>query len=438
MASMPGMARPDLPPTHAPRAPLPSHAAPGAMAGLPCPSCRPRRPPVDALAHLSTNTPSIFTPCPSSPPPSLTQLIYNKETGQSRGFGFVTFEDERDCRDALNDAGGRDLDGAAIKVNVARGPANMPFPPRGGRGGRCAAGLGREEHGAGPPLLLTPGQPPPSAGQTCGRRRRPAAPPLTFMIVAALSRGIGRRTRRCMSGALRCTLMLNTQRAARPRAGGRPSVLLDPPCAAPLSPLKCCPSGTLARGLPCLWSCVERIEVDCEAAVTGPTPCCSGTATGRSLATPLLLLVATIKGDWHAGRAAPAPCLHLNPSRASFEGSDPFRQLSFRQTHQPCTRPAWRPASHGAGAADTFPMGAAACPTARPTSSRAWTGAWEEEVTATPPATPPAATPRTTAPAPAAPAGAGGHGWGLCLRAWRRRGPGCGLWAAFCTAAPAF
>lgn len=32
------------------------------------------------------------------------QLIYDKETGRSKGFGFVTFEDDRDALDALNDA----------------------------------------------------------------------------------------------------------------------------------------------------------------------------------------------------------------------------------------------------------------------------------------------------------------------------------------------
>ena len=64
--------------------------------------------------------------------------MWDKELGRSKGFGFVSFSDERDARDALNDAGGRELDGAVIKVNIAHGPAIIPGygPGRGGRGGR--------------------------------------------------------------------------------------------------------------------------------------------------------------------------------------------------------------------------------------------------------------------------------------------------------------
>jgi hypothetical protein len=35
------------------------------------------------------------------------QLIYDKETGRSKGFCFVTFEDETDATEALNDSNGR-------------------------------------------------------------------------------------------------------------------------------------------------------------------------------------------------------------------------------------------------------------------------------------------------------------------------------------------
>lgn len=87
------------------------------------------------LLDAASSPPSLvpFLPLP------LLQLIYDKETGRSKGFGFVTFDDDRDARDALNDAGGRDLDGAAIKVNIAHGPAFFQPFSAGGRGrGRCA------------------------------------------------------------------------------------------------------------------------------------------------------------------------------------------------------------------------------------------------------------------------------------------------------------
>ncbi|KAI3427976.1 hypothetical protein D9Q98_006366 [Chlorella vulgaris] len=82
-------------------------------------------------------------------PVAAVKLIYDKETGRSKGFGFVTFDDDRDARDALNDAGGRDLDGAAIKVNIAHGPAFFQPFSAGGRGrGRGFFPGGR---GSGPP-----------------------------------------------------------------------------------------------------------------------------------------------------------------------------------------------------------------------------------------------------------------------------------------------
>lgn len=105
---------------------------------LPAPTCiLPRAAPAVFL-HSCRATPLLT--CGRFPPSlhsffflsSREQLIYDKETGRSKGFGFVSFEDDRDARDALNDAGGRDLDGAAIKVNIAHGPAT--FPPFAGRG----------------------------------------------------------------------------------------------------------------------------------------------------------------------------------------------------------------------------------------------------------------------------------------------------------------
>lgn len=58
------------------------------------------------------------------------KVITDRESGRSRGFGFVTFADENDASNAIEEMNGTDLDGRAINVNVAKARA-----PRGGGGG---------------------------------------------------------------------------------------------------------------------------------------------------------------------------------------------------------------------------------------------------------------------------------------------------------------
>lgn len=41
-------------------------------------------------------------------------------TRESRGFAFVTFEDNRDAADAVKDLNGREFQGRAIRVEIAR------------------------------------------------------------------------------------------------------------------------------------------------------------------------------------------------------------------------------------------------------------------------------------------------------------------------------
>ena len=56
-------------------------------------------------------------------------VITDRDTGRSRGFGFVTFSDDDAAGDAIRDMDGKMLDGRNIKVNEARERA-----PRGGGG----------------------------------------------------------------------------------------------------------------------------------------------------------------------------------------------------------------------------------------------------------------------------------------------------------------
>ncbi|XWS47858.1 hypothetical protein CRYUN_Cryun13aG0021500 [Craigia yunnanensis] len=55
------------------------------------------------------------------------RVVYDRETGRSRGFGFVTMASETELNDAIAALDGQSLDGRAIRVNVAEEKPRRSF-----------------------------------------------------------------------------------------------------------------------------------------------------------------------------------------------------------------------------------------------------------------------------------------------------------------------
>jgi cold-inducible RNA-binding protein len=62
-------------------------------------------------------------------------VIIDNQSGRSRGFGFVEFDDSSQGRAAIAGVHGRELGGRTLVVNEARSQGGGPSDRRGGRGG---------------------------------------------------------------------------------------------------------------------------------------------------------------------------------------------------------------------------------------------------------------------------------------------------------------
>ena len=66
-------------------------------------------------------------------------VIEDRETGRSRGFGFVEMANKEDGERAIAELNGKEVNGRELKVNEAK-----PQENRGGRGGFGGGGGGRD------------------------------------------------------------------------------------------------------------------------------------------------------------------------------------------------------------------------------------------------------------------------------------------------------
>jgi RNA recognition motif-containing protein len=71
-------------------------------------------------------------------------VVEDRETGRSRGFGFVEMASSDDAQAAISELNGKEVDGRALKVNEAK-----PREDRGGFGGGGGGGRGRGNSGGG-------------------------------------------------------------------------------------------------------------------------------------------------------------------------------------------------------------------------------------------------------------------------------------------------
>ena len=79
--------------------------------------------------------------------PASVRIITDGDSGRSKGFGFVEFENEDEARAAITGLNGTEMRGRTVTVNEAR-----PRPERGGfggGGGRGGGGFGGDRGGGG-------------------------------------------------------------------------------------------------------------------------------------------------------------------------------------------------------------------------------------------------------------------------------------------------
>jgi RNA recognition motif-containing protein len=71
------------------------------------------------------------------------KIATDRETGRSRGFGFVELDNDDEAREAIEAINGQNLDGKTLNVNEARPREDRPRSGGGGGFGGGGGGGGR-------------------------------------------------------------------------------------------------------------------------------------------------------------------------------------------------------------------------------------------------------------------------------------------------------
>jgi|TARA_B110000914_G_scaffold179797_1_gene161901 RNA recognition motif-containing protein len=58
------------------------------------------------------------------------KIITDRETGRSKGFGFVEMPNQAEAEKAIEELNGKELDGRAMKVNESKPREDRPRRPR--------------------------------------------------------------------------------------------------------------------------------------------------------------------------------------------------------------------------------------------------------------------------------------------------------------------
>jgi len=68
------------------------------------------------------------------------EVISDRDTGRSKGFGFVEMSTDAEAQAAINELNGKDIQGRPLTVNEARPREDRPRGGGGGGGGRRGGG----------------------------------------------------------------------------------------------------------------------------------------------------------------------------------------------------------------------------------------------------------------------------------------------------------